>query len=286
MANQQRTPQPGQQQGRQPGVQSAMAPEPVSIRDDYRGSGKLEGKVAIISGGDSGIGRAVAVHFAREGASVAIIYLDEDGDAKHTQRLVETEGAECLLIRGDVSDAQFCRRAVKEATGRFGAIDILVNNAGQQYEQQAPEDISEEQLEQTFRVNVFGYMFLAQATLEHMGENGCIINTGSITAVRGAKKLADYSATKGAIQSLTYSLAQQLIERGIRVNGVAPGPVWTPLIPASFTAEEVAEFGADNPMKRPAQPSEIAPAYVFLASKDASYINGQFIHINGGSYMH
>jgi NAD(P)-dependent dehydrogenase (short-subunit alcohol dehydrogenase family) len=279
-------PQPAQQQPRQPGRQTRMTPEPVSIRDDYRGSGKLEGRVALISGGDSGIGRAVALHFAREGASVAILYLEEGQDAKDTQQLVEAEGVECLLIRGDVGDSASCARAVGETVARFGSLDILVNNAAQQYPEEAPENISEEQLEKTFRVNVFGYMFLVQAALEHMGERGCIINTGSITGVRGNRKLADYSATKGAIQAMTYSLAQQLVERGIRVNGVAPGPVWTPLIPASFSKEDVAKFGADNPMKRPAQPYEVAPAYVFLASDDASYINGQFIHVNGGAYMH
>jgi NAD(P)-dependent dehydrogenase (short-subunit alcohol dehydrogenase family) len=279
-------PQPSQRQRRQPGRQAHMTPEPVSIRDDYRGSGKLEGRVALISGGDSGIGRAVALHFAREGASVAIIYLEEGQDARDTQQLVEAEGVECLLIRGDVGDAAFCTRAVEETVARFGALDVLVNNAAQQYPEEEPESISEEQLEKTFRVNVFGYMFLIQAALEHMSERGCIINTGSITGVRGNKKLTDYSATKGAIQAMTYSLAQQLVDRGIRVNGVAPGPVWTPLIPASFSKEDVAKFGADNPMKRPAQPSEVAPAYVFLASEDASYINGQFIHVNGGAYMH
>jgi NAD(P)-dependent dehydrogenase (short-subunit alcohol dehydrogenase family) len=285
-STQQNKPQPPQRQEHQPGRQTHMTPEPASIREDYRGSGKLEGRVALISGGDSGIGRAVALHFAREGASLAIIYLDEGKDAKDTQQLVEAEGVECLLIRGDVGDSAFCARAVEETIGRFGSLDVLVNNAAQQYPEEEPENISEEQLEKTFRVNVFGYLFLVQAALEHMGERGCIINTGSITGVRGSRKLADYSATKGAIQAMTYSLAQQLIDRGIRVNGVAPGPVWTPLIPASFSKEDVAKFGADNPMKRPAQPYEVAPAYVFLASDDASYINGQFIHVNGGAYMH
>ncbi len=283
---QENKPQPAQKQQHQPGEQTQMTPEPVSIRDDYRGSGKLEGRVALISGGDSGIGRAVALHFAREGASVAIIYLDEGKDAKDTQRLVEAEGVECLVIKGDVSDASFCEKAVGETVARFGALDVLVNNAAQQFPQADAGNITEEQLEKTFRVNVFGYMFLAQAALDHLGDHGCIINTGSVTGVRGNKQLVDYSATKGAIQAMTYSLAQQLIERGIRVNGVAPGPVWTPLIPASFPEEEVASFGADNPMQRPAQPYEIAPAYVFLASEDASYINGQFIHVNGGAYMH
>jgi NAD(P)-dependent dehydrogenase (short-subunit alcohol dehydrogenase family) len=278
-------PNPPQKQRRQPGRQKQMAPEPVSIRDDYRGSGKLDGRVALISGGDSGIGRAVAIHFAREGANVAILYLEEDGDAQDTSRAVVAEGRECLLIKGDVADESFCREAVRRTVAHFGALDVLVNNAAQQYPVEEPGEISAEQLDQTFRVNVFGYMFLVQAALGHLGENGCIINSGSITGFRGNKKLVDYSATKGAIRALTYSLAQQLIERGIRVNGVAPGPVWTPLIPATFSADEVAKFGADTPMKRPAQPSEVAPAYVFLASQDASYINGQFIHVNGGSYM-
>jgi NAD(P)-dependent dehydrogenase (short-subunit alcohol dehydrogenase family) len=278
-------PNPPQQQRRQPGRQTPMAPEPVSIRDDYRGSGKLDGRTALISGGDSGIGRAVAIHFAREGANVAILYLEEDGDAQETSRAVAAEGRECLLIKGDVADESFCREAVRRTVAHFGSLDVLVNNAAQQYPVEEPGEISAEQLDQTFRVNVFGYMFLVQAALRHLGENGCIINSGSITGFRGNKKLVDYSATKGAIRALTYSLAQQLIERGIRVNGVAPGPVWTPLIPATFSADEVAEFGADTPMKRPAQPSEVAPAYVFLASQDASYINGQFIHVNGGSYM-
>jgi NAD(P)-dependent dehydrogenase (short-subunit alcohol dehydrogenase family) len=286
MPGQKSTPQPPQSQRPQPGVQSRMKPEPVSIRDDYRGSGKLEGRVALISGGDSGIGRAVALHFAREGAAVAILYLNETDDAKETQRLVEKEGAECLLIQGDVADPAFCERAIAQTVERLGALHVLVNNAAQQFPEEDVEDISEAQLEQTFRVNVFGYMYLTQAALERLDERGCIINTGSITGVRGNKKLVDYSATKGAVQAMTYSLAQQLIGRGVRVNGVAPGPVWTPLIPATFSAEEAAQFGKDNPMKRPAQPCEIAPAYVFLASDDASYINGQFIHVNGGSYMH
>jgi NAD(P)-dependent dehydrogenase (short-subunit alcohol dehydrogenase family) len=289
MATQQseKAPQPAQKQARQPGEQTEMTPEPISIRDDYRGSGKLEGRVALISGGDSGIGRAIALHFAREGASVAIIYLNEEAeDAKATQRLVEAENAECLLLPGDVTSQDFCNQAVKQTVDKFGRLDILVNNAAQQFPKHDATEISEEQLEKTFRTNVFGYMFLAQAAVEHLGDHGCIINTGSITGSRGSSRLVDYSATKGAIQALTYSLASQLIEKGIRVNGVAPGPVWTPLIPATFSKEEVEKFGADTPMKRPAQPAEVAPAYVFLASDDASYINGQFIHVNGGSFMH
>jgi NAD(P)-dependent dehydrogenase (short-subunit alcohol dehydrogenase family) len=283
----QNAPQPAQKQAHQPGDQTAMTPEPISIRDDYRGSGKLKGRVALISGGDSGIGRAIALHFAREGASVAIIYLSEEvKDAKETQHLVEKENADCLLLPGDVTSQDFCNKAVKQTVEKFGRLDILVNNAAQQFPKHDATEISEEQLEKTFRTNVFGYMFLTQAAVEHLGDHGCIINTGSITGSRGSSKLVDYSATKGAIQALTYSLASQLIEKGIRVNGVAPGPVWTPLIPATFSKEEVEKFGADTPMKRPAQPAEVAPAYVFLASDDASYINGQFIHVNGGSFMH
>lgn len=290
MANQERSgerksPQPPQQQRRQPGQESEMSPEPVTIREDYRGSGKLEGRVALISGGDSGIGRAVAVHFAREGASVAIIYLEEDADAKETQRMVEAEGSECVLLKGDVADPEFCKRAVRDTVARLGGLNILVNNAAQQFPVDDPTELSAEQLERTFRVNLFGYVFLTQAALEHLMEGDSILNTSSITGFRGHETLLDYSATKGAIRVLTYSLAHQLIERGIRVNGVAPGPVWTPLIPASFPPEKVASFGADTPMKRPAQPCEVAPAYVFLASRDASYINGQFIHVNGGSFM-
>lgn len=278
--------QPPQHQSRQPGIESKMNPAPLSIRDDYAGSGKLRGLTALITGGDSGIGRAVALHYAREGANVAIVYLNEDEDARETMNLLEgEEGAETLLIRGDVADKAFCGKAVEQTVSRFGGLDILVNNAAQQYPQDDATRIDPERLERTFAVNVFGYMYMVQAALEHLGEGGAIINTSSITGFRGHKTLVDYAGTKGAIRALTYSLAQQLVDRGIRVNGVAPGPVWTPLIPASFPAEEVAKFGADTPMKRPAQPAEVAPAFVFLASSDASYITGQFVHINGGSYM-
>lgn len=276
---------PPQKQKRQPGKERQMHPAPVIIGERYLGSGKLRGKTALISGGDSGIGRAVAVHYAREGANVAIIYLEEDTDAKDTIAMVEKEGAECLLLRGDVGNEKFCRRAVKKVVERFGALDILVNNAAEQHPADDVREIDAKQLEATFRTNIFGYMFLAQAALEHLPKGGAVINTGSVTGFRGSKHLIDYAATKGAIQAFTYSLAQQVADRNIRVNGVAPGPVWTPLIPASFSAEKVAKFGKDTPMKRPAQPSEIAPAYVFLASDDASYITGHFIHINGGGYM-
>lgn len=277
--------QPPQQQAVQPGHETAMAPKPVVIREDYLGSRKLFGKVALITGGDSGIGRAVAVHFAREGASIAIVYLNEDNDARETAGLIDEEGADALLLRGDVRDKAFCKSAVKATVDKFGSLDILVNNAAEQYPKEDVASITEEQLETTFRTNMFGYVFMTQAALERLSDCGCIINTGSVTGFRGSDHLLDYAATKGAIRAFTYSLAKQIVERGIRVNGVAPGPVWTPLIPASFSKDEVAKFGTDTPMKRPAQPSEIAPAYVFLASKDASYMTGQFIHINGGSYM-
>jgi NAD(P)-dependent dehydrogenase (short-subunit alcohol dehydrogenase family) len=285
MAQPQQQPGVEQKQRRQPGKEGPMWPEPVSIREDYRGSGKLTGKVALISGGDSGIGRSVALHYAREGANVAIVYLDEHDDAAETARRVEAEGAACLLIQGDVTDSAFCDQAVERTVERFGRLDILVNNAAQQYMVGALADLSDEQIERTFRTNVFGYTYMARAAVRHLGEGGCIINTGSITGFRGHTGLIDYAATKGAITALTYSLASKLIEQGIRVNGVAPGPVWTPLIPASFPEEALEEFGTNTPMKRPAQPSEVGPAYVFLASRDADYINGLFIHINGGSYM-
>lgn len=276
---------PPQEQQRQPGKEQQMTPDPVFIGEHYRGSGKLRGKTALISGGDSGIGRAVAVHFAREGANVAIVYLEEDEDARATMGLLEAEGAETLLLRGDVGDPKFCEKAVSATVDRFGGLDILVNNAAEQHPAEDAQDIQPAQIEKTFRTNIFGYIFLAQAALKHLPEGGSIVNTGSVTGFRGSKHLLDYASTKGAIQAFTYSLAQQLVEKGIRVNGVAPGPIWTPLIPASFSADEVAKFGKDTPMKRPGQPGEVAPAYVFLASEDASYITGQFIHINGGSYM-
>lgn len=276
---------PPQQQDTQPGKETEMYPQPVIIAETYVGSAKLLGKTALISGGDSGIGRAVAVHFAREGANIAIIYLNEDEDARQTMQMIEEEGSPALLLRGDVGDIKICREAVEKTVARFGGIDVLVNNAAEQHSVQDIRGLQPKQLEDTFHTNVFGYIYLAQAAAEYLPEDGCIINTGSVTGFRGSKHLLDYAASKGAIQAFTYSLAQQMVERGIRVNGVAPGPVWTPLIPATFPPEAVAKFGKDTPMKRPAQPAEIAPAFVFLASRDASYITGQFIHINGGSYM-
>lgn len=276
---------PPQEQEHQPGEQSEMRPQPQNIRDSYRGSGRLDGKVALITGGDSGIGRAVAIHFAREGAKVVIGYLEEERDAAETRRLVAAEGSECTGIAGDVGDPGFCRELVRRTVETYGRLDILVNNAGEQHTVEKPEDLTPEQVERTFRTNVFAYIHLATAALEHMGEGASIINTGSVTGVRGHEKLIDYAATKGAIHALTFSLAQAVADRGVRVNAVAPGPIWTPLIPASFSAEEVAEFGASTLLKRPGQPAEVAPAYVFLASEEASFITGQTIHINGGGHI-
>ncbi|MCR6661636.1 MAG: glucose 1-dehydrogenase [Luteimonas sp.] len=276
---------PPQEQEQQPGRQAEMTPRPESIRDGYRGSDRLKGKVAIVTGGDSGIGRAVALHYAREGATVAFGYLNEKEDAAETERLIREEGGECLALSGDVGDPEWCRAFVRRVLETYDRLDILVNNAAEQHTVESPEELSPEQIERTFRTNVFAYLFMASEAAQHLGENGCIINTGSVTGVRGHAKLIDYASTKGAIHALTFSLAQALAERGIRVNAVAPGPVWTPLIPASFTAKEVAEFGSDTLMKRAGQPSEIAPAYVFLASDDASFITGQTFHINGGGHI-
>lgn len=276
---------PPQHQSKQPGHEEEMAPQPVFIRDDYAGSGKLKDKIALITGGDSGMGRAVAVHYAREGADIGVIYLDEHEDARETQRLIETEGRACLLLPGDIGDEAFCRQAVNATLKRFGKLDILVNHAGEQHPTAGIEEISAAQLERTFRTNCFSFFYMSRAALEHMREGAVIINTGSVTAYRGSHHLIDYAATNGAITSFTRSLAQSLAKRGIRVNGVAPGPIWTPLIPASFEAEEVEKFGANTPMGRAGQPAEVAPCYVFLASSDASYMAGQFLHPNGGQLM-
>jgi len=276
--------QPPQEQDHQPGVESEMRPRP-DYRPKYPGVGKLKDKVAVITGGDSGIGRAVAVAMAREGALIAILYLEETADAKETARLVEGEGSRALLFKGDVGDEMFCWESVERINEEFGRIDILVNNAAEQHEVDDPAQLSSEQLERTFRTNVFSYFHMTRACLQYMQSGASIINTTSITAYRGHKTLIDYAATKGAIVSLTRSLSQALVDKGIRVNGVAPGPIWTPLIPASFKAEKVARHGESVPMERAGQPNEVAPCYVFLASDDASYISGQVLHPNGGKIV-
>ncbi|KZE97953.1 General stress protein 39 [Geobacillus stearothermophilus] len=285
MVTKQQTTLPPQHQTRQPGLQTEMNPQPVTIKDTYKGSGKLENRVAIISGGDSGIGRAVAVHFAKEGADVAIIYLNEHEDAEETKRLVEQEGRRCLAMAGDIGDEAFCKEAVKQTIEAFGKLDIVVNNAAEQHPQPNFLNITAAQLEKTFRTNVFGCFFLTKAALPHLKNGSAIINTASVTAYEGNEQLIDYSATKGAIVAFTRSLAKALVSQGIRVNGVAPGPIWTPLIPSTFKSEQVATFGANTPMKRPGQPCEVAPCYVFLASDESSYMTGQMLHVNGGKFI-
>lgn len=265
-----------------------MTPRPEYQAPDYRGSDKLKDKVALITGGDSGIGRAVAVLFAREGADVAVVYLNEHDDARKTKKLVEDEGRRCILISGDVGNSVFCRDAVRQTVEELGGLNILVNNAAEQHPVKKLEDIPVAQIERTFRTNILGYFFMAQAALPHLKKGDTIINTASVTAYRGSPHLLDYSATKAANVGFTRSLSIQLAQRetGIRVNGVAPGPIWTPLIPSTFDAEKVDEFGADVPLGRPGQPEEVAPAYVYLASEaDSSYVNGQIIHVNGGEIV-
>ncbi|OKL40856.1 NAD(P)-dependent oxidoreductase [Pontibacter flavimaris] len=276
---------PAQEQAKQPGKEHKMTPQPEYIRDNYKGSDKLKGKKALITGGDSGIGRAVAVHFAREGADVAIVYLNEDKDAKDTLQLIEQEGRKGLIISGDIGDEKFCQKAVQQAVKELGGLDILVNNAAEQHEQTDLQDISQEQLQRTFKTNIFSMFYITKAALEHLKEGSAIVNSTSVTSYRGSDHLMDYAATKGAITSFTRSLSSNLADKKIRVNAVAPGPIWTPLIPASFDAEKVKEFGQNVPLKRPGQPSEVAPAYVFLASDDGSYVTGQVIHVNGGELV-
>jgi NAD(P)-dependent dehydrogenase (short-subunit alcohol dehydrogenase family) len=266
-----------------PGHESELEPRPRYEAPEYRGSAKLEGKVALITGGDSGIGRAVAVLFAREGADVAIVYLSEDDDAEETRRAVEAEGRRAILLPGDVTSPEFCREAVESTVQELGHLDILVNNAAFQEHAASLEDITDEQLDRTFRTNIFGYFYMARAALPHLSEGSVILNTGSVTGIDGSKDLLDYSSTKGAIHAFTKSLSQNLLDRGIRVNCVAPGPVWTPLNPADQDAEKVAKFGGSVPMKRPAQPEELAPAYVFLAAPaSSSYITGEILPVLGG----
>lgn len=279
------TQQPPQQQNQQPGIESQMTPRPKADDHRYQGSGKLQGKVALITGGDSGIGRAVAIAFAKEGADVAIIYLNEHDDAKETKQLVEAQGRKFCGIAGDIGDEKFCQDAVEQVVSQLGKLDILVNNAAEQHPQQSIENITAQQLERTFRTNIFSMFFLTKAALKHLKEGSAIINTTSVTAYQGNQQLLDYSATKGAIVAFTRSLSQALIEKGIRVNGVAPGPIWTPLIPATFPADKVEKFGQEVPMQRPGQPEEIAPSYVFLASDDSSYFAGQILHPNGGEVV-
>lgn len=276
---------PPQHQDQRPGKETEMHPAPEFESAEYKAAGKLEGKVALITGGDSGIGRAVAVTYAKEGADVSIVYLSEHKDAEETKRQVEQEGRKCILIAGDIGDDAFCRDAVKQTVDQLGKLDILVNNAAEQHPQKSIEDISKEQLERTFRTNILAMFYMTQAAMPHLGKGSSIINTSSITAYRGSPELLDYSSTKGAITSFTRSLSMNLAEKGIRVNGVAPGPIWTPLIPSTFPEDKVAQFGATQPMKRPGQPEELAPAYVFLASSDSSYISGQMIHVNGGEVI-
>ncbi len=267
---------------RKPGDEGELATAPRFLAPDYRGSGKLDGMTAIVTGGDSGIGRAVAVLFAREGADVAVVYLSEDEDARKTQHHIEAEGRRCELIKGDVQDREFCRQAVQKVVQRFGRLDVLVNNAAFQEHATSLEDITEERLDLTFRTNIFGYFHMAQAALPHLKQGASIINTGSVVGLKGSATLLDYASTKGAIHAFTKSLAQNLLPKGIRVNAVAPGPVWTPLNPADSPAEKVPEFGAQSDMKRAAQPEELSPAYVFLASPVCSgYVTGIVLPVTG-----
>jgi NAD(P)-dependent dehydrogenase (short-subunit alcohol dehydrogenase family) len=276
--------QPAQTQDHQPGRESEMHPRP-QYEPKYPGVGKLKDKVALITGGDSGIGRATAVAMAREGAKIAIVYLEEHKDAEETLRLIEKEGSRGIKFAGDVGDEAFCRQAIDKTAKEFGRLDILVNNAAEQHEVDDLSELTAEQIERTFRTNVFSFFFMAKAALPHLKKGSSIINSTSVTAYKGNTTLLDYSATKGAIVTLTRSLSEALVEKGIRVNAVAPGPIWTPLIPASFDAEHVAKHGSTVPMKRAGQPNEVAPCYVFLASDEASYISGQVLHPNGGSIV-
>jgi len=278
-----KSPFPAQHQPR-PGIEAKMNPRPRYEAPLYKGSEKLKGKVALITGGDSGIGRAVAVLYAREGANVAIVFLaEEQEDAEETRQAVEKEGRECLLIPGDVSDSAFCRRAVAQTVRQLGRLDVLVNNAAYQHRQEGLEKLSEEQWEKTFRTNIFGYFYMAKAAIQHLKRGSAIINTSSETGLEGNKQLLDYASTKGAINAFSKSLAQNLVEKGIRVNAVAPGPVWTPLNIADKSAEEAGKHGEDSPLGRPAQPEEVAPAYVFFAAEAcSSYITGEVLSIMGG----
>ncbi|MBA3548640.1 MAG: SDR family oxidoreductase [Nannocystis sp.] len=282
-----KSPQRPPQSQKPPGDESKMRPRPKFERREYRGSGKLAGRVALITGGDSGIGRATAVLFAREGADVAIVYLSEDRDASETVALVEKEGQNCLKIRGDLGDEQFCQKVIAAVVERCGRLDVLINNAAEQHPKESIEDIDAAQLERTFRTNIFSMFFLTRAALPHLRkqQGATIINTTSVTAYRGSGHLIDYSATKGAIVAFTRSLSQSLASEGIRVNAVAPGPIWTPLIPSTFPPDKVESFGSDVPLGRAGEPEEVATCFVFLASEDASYMTGQVLHPNGGEIV-
>lgn len=276
---------PPQHQTQRPGIEEQMNPLP-QYEGNYMPAGKLKGKIALITGGDSGIGRAVALAYAKEGADVAIVYLNEHDDAKKTQDEIEKTGQKALLIPGDIGDEAFAQEAVQKTVSELGGLDILVNNAGEQHPQENIEDITAEQLERTFRTNIFAMFYLTKAAMPHLKKGSTIINTASVTAYKGSPALLDYSSTKGAIVSFTRSLSMNLVsKKGIRVNAVAPGPIWTPLIPSTFDEEKVKQFGADSPMQRPGQPEELAATYVFLASEDSSYISGQVIHVNGGEIV-
>lgn len=276
---------PAQHQDKQPGIEASMNPRPIFDDPDYKGSEKLNNKVALITGGDSGIGRAVAIAYAKEGADIAIVYFDEHQDAEETKAIIEQKGRKCILIPGDVSNEAFSKDAAKKTVDTFNKIDILVNNAAVQYPQNSIEDITSEQLEKTFRTNIFSLFYMTKAVMPHFKDGSVIINTASITAYHGHETLIDYSSTKGAIVTFTRSLALSLASRNIRVNAVAPGPIWTPLIPSSFSAEEVSKFGSSSTYGRPGQPVELAGAYVFLASNDSTYMSGQTIHVNGGQIV-
>lgn len=276
---------PKQQQSL-PGTEGNMVPEPQAEDPNYIGSNKLRGKVAIITGGDSGIGKAVAIAFAKEGAHIVISYLSEHDDAEKTQQRIEEIGGECLVVAGDIGAHKHCKKIIQKTLRKFGRLDILVNNAAEQHQANTLADVSDAQLERVFRTNVFSAFYLTKEALPYLKKGSAIINTTSVVAYHGNPQLLDYTATKGAITALTRALSQSLIKKGIRVNGVAPGPIWTPLIPASFEAERVSEFGKEVPMQRPGQPFEVAPSYVYLASyADSSYVNGQILHVNGGAVV-